>query len=289
MAHHPLRLRLVFTFAFLAAVVPLTVSGQTRVVADLDYIAAREYPDKKDRLDLYVPAGAKNAPVVVSIHGGLLRQGDKSEEVYVGQQLAAAGFVTAVINYRLSPGVAHPAHAEDAAAAVAWVKQHAAEHGGDPSRLFVTGHSAGGYLAALIALDSRYLAAHQLSPRDLRGVVPVSAFFYVERAGVAPDRPKDTWGADPSLWPQTSPASYLRADAPPMLVLYADGDEPWRRQQQADFVQDLRAAGAPPVESRMIASRSHMSIWWNLKNAGDETLQAIVSYIEREAKAGSRP
>lgn len=267
---------------------PALAGAQVRVTRDIDYVPTAEYADGKDRLDLYVPDGAKGAPVVVSIHGGLLRQGDKSEETYVGQRFAAAGFVTAVISYRLSPSVMHPAHAEDAAAAVAWVKRNIASHGGDPARLFVIGHSAGAYLAALIALDSRYLGAHRLTPKDLRAVVPVSAFFYVGRPGVAPDRPKDVWGTDAAVWWQASPAAYVSGAAPPMLILYADGDEPWRRQQQVDFVKDLRAAGARSIELRPIAGRSHMSIWWNLKDAKDETAAAIVQYIEQQLKPGTQ-
>jgi acetyl esterase/lipase len=257
-------------------------------VGDIDYVPSAEYQDRKDRLDLYVPDGASRAPVVVSIHGGLLRQGDKSEEAYVGQRFAAAGFVTAVISYRLSPSVTHPAHAEDAAAAVAWVKRNIADHGGDPAQLFVIGHSAGAYLAALIALDSRYLGAHRLAPKDLRAVVPVSAFFYVDREGVAPDRPKDVWGTDAAVWRQASPSAHVNGAAPPMLVVYADGDEPWRRQQQMDFVKDLRAAGARSIDLRMIAGRSHMSIWWNMKDAKDETAAAIVQYIQQQVKSATQ-
>ena len=91
-----------------------------------------------------------------------------------------------MVNYRLSPAVSHPAHIEDAAASFAWVKRHIAEYGGDPNQIFVVGHSAGAYLLALLATDERYLAAHGLSARDIRGLVPVSAFFWVERSGVAP-------------------------------------------------------------------------------------------------------
>jgi len=273
---------------FVTVVTPALAGAQVRVTPDIDYVPSAKYADRKDRLDLYVPAGAKSAPVVVSIHGGLLRQGDKSEETYVGQRFAAAGFVTAVISYRLSPAVMHPAHAEDAAAAIAWVKRNIAGYGGDPAQLFVIGHSAGAYLAALIALDARYLAAHRLAPTDLRAVVPVSAFFYVDREGVAPDRPKDVWGTDAAIWKQASPAAHVRGDAPPMLIVYADGDEPWRRQQQLDFVKDLRAAGARSIDLRMISGRSHMSIWRNIKDAKDETAAAIVEYIEQQRKSGLR-
>src|SRR5215213_8625254 len=75
------------------------------VTSDLDYVPTAEYAAKKDRLDVYAPAGVKAAPVVVSIHGGALREGDKSGQAYVGQLLAKAGFVAVIINYRLSPGV----------------------------------------------------------------------------------------------------------------------------------------------------------------------------------------
>ena len=174
----------------------------------------------------------------------------------------------------------HPAHVEDAAHAVAWARTHAAEYGGDPQKLFVIGHSAGAYLAALLALDPKYLAAYQMSAKDLKGVVPVSAFFYVDRTGVAPDRPKDVWGTDVATWKAASPAAYLRKDAPPMLLLYADGDADWRRQQQADFLGDMKKAGASGVETRMITGRDHSSIWGRMKNANDETAAAIIAFIK---------
>lgn len=250
------------------------------VTTDLDYVPTAEYAARKDRLDVYAPAGAKGAPIVVSIHGGALREGDKAGQAYVGQLLAKAGFVAVIINYRLSPGVMHPAHVEDAAHAVAWARTHAAEYGGDSKKLFVIGHSAGAYLAALLALDPKYLAAYQMSAGDLKGLVPVSAFFYVDRTGVAPDRPKDVWGTDVATWKSASPAAYLRKDVPPMLLLYADGDADWRRQQQADFQADMKKAGASGIETRMITGRDHSSIWGRMKNANDETAAAIIAFIK---------
>ena len=98
-----------------------------------------------------------------------------------------------------------------------------------PTACSRVGYSAGGYLVALLATDARYLAAHKLSPRDIRGVVPVSAFYWVERRGVAPDRDKSVWGTDRAVWVDASPAHHLHASGPPMLILYADRDEDWRR------------------------------------------------------------
>lgn len=267
---------------------PSVVAAQVRVVADVDFVASSEYTDKKDRLDIYVPDGARSAPVIVSIHGGGLRAGDKSRETGIGQRLASAGHVTVIVNHRLSPGVSHPAHIEDIAAAVAWVKKNIAKHGGDPGRIFVIGHSAGAYLAALLATDRRFLGAHGLRPQDLRGVVPVSGFFYVDRPGVAPDRPKDTWGTDVSVWKSASPGSHVESGMPPLLLLYADGDDEWRRKQQTEFAEAVRAKGNRDVETRMIAGRTHNSVWYDMTKGEEETSRAIAEFVSRLSRASSR-
>src|SRR5215510_15780971 len=201
-----------------------------KIVRDVDYVANADYADGKDRRDIYVPDGARNAPVIFSIHGGALEAGDRSEERFVGQRFAGAGYVTVVISYRLSPDVSHPAHIQDAAAAFAWVTKNIARHGGDPGRILVIGHSAGAYLAMLLAADPRWLAAHMLSPRAIAGVAPVSGFYWVDREGVGPDRPAYIWGTDRKAWVDASPAKYLRGDMPPVLLLDTDGDEAWRQR-----------------------------------------------------------
>ncbi|MCX5765042.1 MAG: alpha/beta hydrolase [Gemmatimonadetes bacterium] len=264
--------------------VPVAMAAQVRVVKDIDYVPGAEYADGKDRLDVFVPPEAKSAPVMVSFYGGALHDGDKSEQSYIGQRFAGAGYVTVVANYRHSPGVQHPAHVQDAAAAVAWVKKNIAQYGGDPSKIFLTGHSAGAYLLTLLMLDPTYLAAHGMKPADIRGGAPVSAFFYVERTGVAPDRPKDTWGTDPTKWKSASPASYVRANVPPLLLLYADGDDAWRRQQQSDFAADLRAAGDKDVATQMISGRNHLTVWYNIEKGEEETSRAIVAFVEKVLK-----
>jgi acetyl esterase/lipase len=260
-----------------AASVQIAAEQAVRVVRDIPY---RENGGDKNKLDLYLP-GRTNVPVIVSLYGGALMRGDKKEQSFVGQRLASAGFATAVVNYRLSPDVRHPVHVQDAAAAFAWVKRHIAEHGGNPAQTFVIGHSAGAYLAALLATDERYLAAHQLSLRDIRGVVPVSAFFWVERPGVAPDRDKSVWGTDQNVWIDASPAHHLHARIPPTLVLYADGDDQWRRDQTTEVVQAIKAAGSQRVELVQIMGRSHASIWNRLNEDGDEVAERIVQFVRK--------
>ena len=192
----------------------------------------------------------------------------------------------AVVNYRLSPAVQHPAHIEDAAASFAWVKRHIAEYRGDPDRVFVIGHSAGAYLVALLATDERYLAKAHLSPRDIRGVVPVSAFYWVEKPGVAPDRDKSVWGTDERVWIDASPAHHLSNRIPPILILYADGDDEWRREQNTQMEKALKATGNNSVAIVQIPGRTHNSIWSQLNKDGDEVSSRIVAFVrERAAKS----
>jgi acetyl esterase/lipase len=276
--------------AIIAGLVAMTASlardaVNVRVVRDIACLPNANYADHKDKLDLYLPEGRTNVPVIVSYYGGGLTAGDKKNQTFIGERFAAAGFATAVVNYRLSPGVTHPAHIQDAAASFAWVKRNIAKHGGNPDQVFIIGHSAGAYLVALLATDERYVAAHKLSLKDIRGVVPVSAFYWVERTDVAPARDKSVWGTDTKVWVEASPAHHLRKDAPPMLMLYADGDDEWRRQQNAEMAQAVQTTGAP-VEIAQIAGRTHNSIWSKVAEPNDEVAERIVAFV-RSRTAGS--
>ncbi|MBI2187077.1 MAG: alpha/beta hydrolase [Acidobacteria bacterium] len=274
---------------WLCATAAAAQSHTFTVVRDIDYVPQAEYADGKDRLDIYIPQGAKNAPAIFSIHGGLLMAGDRREDAFVGQRFAAAGYVTAVISYRLSPQISHPGHIEDTAAAFAWVTRKIRQHGGDPDRILVTGHSAGAYLAMLLAADPRWLAAHQLSSRDIKGVAPVSGFYWVDEPGVAPDRPKSVWGTDPKVWADASPSRYLRADLPPILILDTDGDETWRQQQAADLAAALRKAGHKDVTTHKVLGRTHMSVWTEMNDSPtEETSSHILRFAARVLGAANR-
>ena len=284
-----MRLRHLWVFAALGVVLlALPAAAQSHritVVKDIDYVPGAEYPGGKDRLDLYIPEGVANAPVILSIHGGALSAGDRSEESFVGRRLAAEGYLTVVISYRLSPQVSHPAHIEDAAAAFAWVKRNIKQRGGDPDRIIVIGHSAGAYLLMLLATDPRYLAVHKLSRGDIKGLVPVSGFFWVDKTGVAPDRPSYVWGTNRNVWMDASPARHLRANLPPILLIDTDGDEDWRQQQNLDMAAALRAAGNKDVTIHQVKGRTHMSVWTEmLDGESEETSSWILRFADRILK-----
>ena len=181
------RVVLVF-FSVILATTP--ASSQVVATRDVDYRAEVDFADGKDRLDIYMPQGVEAAPVIVFFHGGALRAGSKARDgSLLSERFVSSGVGIVSANYRLSPGVMHPAHVEDAAAAFAWVVKNIKRFGGDPDNVYVAGHSSGAYLAALLALDPSHLAKHGLELSSIRGTIPISPFLYVEET--AADRPKD--------------------------------------------------------------------------------------------------
>ena len=146
-----------------------------------------DYEGREDLLDIYMPDGAGGVPVVVFFHGGGLRGGDRNHGYLVASRPVPLGIGVVSPSYRLSPSVMHPAHVQDAAAATAWTIKNIARYGGEPDSVYVAGHSAGAYLAALLSIDPAHLGAHELSAASIRGSILISAFLYVEE--IAEDRP----------------------------------------------------------------------------------------------------
>ena len=131
--------------------------------------------DPRHRLDVYVPHGLKGpAPVLLFFYGGSWQTGQRSDYLAFGQAFASAGIVTVVADYRLYPQVTYPAFVEDGAAALAWVHANIKAHGGDPGRIFVSGHSAGAYNAVMLASEPGFLAAKGGSPDWIRGVTGIA-------------------------------------------------------------------------------------------------------------------
>ena len=268
-------LNAVVCLPILAFTTPLSAQGV--VSGDVDYVSGAQYEDDKDLLDVFMPEGADGVPVVVFFHGGALRAGDKSAGQVVAERLVPEGVGVVSASYRLSPKFRHPAHVEDAAAAAAWVIQNIARYGGDPNRVYLSGHSAGAYLAVLLALDASYLTAHALSPDRIKGTIPISPFLYVEETAL--DRPKDVWGTDPADWLAASVTPHITSGKGPMLLIYADGDDEWRRNQIDRFGEAMRAVGNKAVHVVEVPDRTHGTIRSDLAAVDDQVGDLIVRFI----------
>ncbi len=173
-----------------------------------------EYMKERCRLDLYYPVGASHAAVIVWFHGGGITGGNKS----IPDELKRQGLIVVAANYRLSPKVSCPAYIEDAAAAVAWVFNNIGSYGGDTSRIYVSGHSAGGYLASMIGLDKQYLAKYNIDANRIKALFPFSGqaithFTVRQEKGMRDTQP---------LIDIYAPLYHVRADAPPLFLYTGD-------------------------------------------------------------------
>lgn len=174
------------------------------------------------KLDIYGPAAASDKlPILVFCYGGAWSSGDRADYAFVGKAFAAKGFLTVVFDYRLLPEVAFPGFVEDTAAAIAWVERHGGDYGGDASRIFLLGHSAGAYNVAMASLEGSYLARAGSSPKAIKGVATL--------AGPFDFLPLDTPAtiAAFSAWPDrraTQPVNLVTEAAPPFLLLTGSDD-----------------------------------------------------------------
>ena len=169
----------------LAACTPLVLVNVT--IPEDGFVAEtglRYGPEERQALDVYLPKDrAGPSPVVVFFYGGAWRRGERGDHLFAAEALTSQGYVAVVPDYRLYPEVRFPAFVEDGAKALRWVRDHAADFGGDPDRLYLMGHSAGAHIAALLTLDERYLAAEllRLEGEGLRRVGPQDASRALQR------------------------------------------------------------------------------------------------------------
>jgi acetyl esterase/lipase len=222
-ARPPTILIAIVLVALLAACSPLktlrafTSGSGTRAIADVAYGALPRH-----RLDIHLPTPLSTpAPVVVFFYGGSWNSGEKDDYAFVGRMLARRGIITVIADYRLYPEVRYPSFLHDGALALAWTARNIARHGGDPARLFVMGHSAGAYNAAMLALDPRWLAAQDFTPAIVRGWIGLAGpydFLPVENPDVRPVF------FHPNTPPDSQPLVHAARGAPPALLIAARRD-----------------------------------------------------------------
>ena len=234
--------------------------------------------DPRQKLDVYLPenmpAGSR-LPVVIFFYGGGWVDGDRGDYAFAGRAFAAQGFVAVVADYRLVPQGRFPAFVEDGALAVKWARDNAARLGGDPARIALSGHSAGSYIAAMLALDTRFLTNIGVDPAIVRGAAllsgPYDFFPFTEQRG------RDALGR----WPrpeETQPISFARAGAPPMLLMHGTADTIVQPRNSEALAAKLAALGAL-VELKLYSGKSHTDTIKSLSPAFRGSTPALADSI----------
>jgi acetyl esterase/lipase len=273
----------------LAALLLLWPAAQEVVeIRDLAYV---DGPDAhaKQKLDLVLPKGREKFPTVLFIHGGAWREGDRKLYGGLGRRFAEEGVGMALASYRLSPGVKHPEHIRDVARAFAWLHANIARHGGDPERLYVMGHSAGGHLSALLALDPRYLDDLKVPRGAIKGAVPMSGVYVVP--ALPPDTKgflkilPDAFGSDPEVCRKASPASHVKDAGCPFLVL-TETDDTLRVRPSMELLKAAVAReGARGFAFVDAEERTHLSILARMAGPGEDPYRRrILDFVGRPEK-----
>jgi acetyl esterase/lipase len=195
------------------------------------------YINERCVLDVYYPENIKNYPTVVWFHGGGLTGGNKETP----NALKEKGIGVVAVNYRLNPKVKAPKYIEDAAAAVSWVFNNIENFGGNSSLIFISGHSAGGYLASMVGLDKSWLNKHNIDANKIAGLIPFSGhtithFTIREERGIKGTQP---------IIDNLAPLFHVRADAPPLILITGDRELEMlgRYEENAYLMRMMKVSG----------------------------------------------
>ena len=220
---------------------------------DIPYRSGKltDYMRERCRLDVYHPKNEKDFPTVVWFHGGGLKAGKRS----VPKALQGKGIAVVAVNYRLHPKVKAPAYIEDAAAAVAWTFKNIETYGGSPKRIYVSGHSAGGYLTSMVGLDKRWLAAHKVDADALAGLIPYSGHT-ITHFTVRAER--GIHGKKPII-DALAPLFHVRKEAPPLLLITGDRELEMlgRYEENAYLWRMMKVAGHADTQLMELDGYNH--------------------------------
>jgi acetyl esterase/lipase len=310
-----------------ASSAPASPPAPLRETLDLRYHPGTD----RQLLDVFAPAETRSAPVVLFVHGGSWERGDKNfYGLYrgVGRFLAAHGFVAVLINYCLSPAVRHPEHIKDVARAFAWTRRNVERYGGDPDRIFLAGHSAGGHLVALLTTDERHLKSPELKltaadRKAIRGVLSVSGVYRIpapddfsrfaedrllnmlRQAGVDPHEAagmsgllleagkglnpfRRAFGDDPEVCKQASPLFHVRKGLPPFLLVNAAQELPGLTEMAREFAAALKREGNT-AEVLSVPGTNHSRIVFHLDDDNQAVGKVLLSFLERHGGAKKGP
>lgn len=216
---------------------------------------ADAYIKERCKLDVYYPKDMTNVATVVWFHGGGLEEGEK----HIPEGLLEKGVIVVTVNYRMHPKVKHPVYIEDAAAAVAWTFNNIEKYNGDPKKIFLTGHSAGGYLANMVGLDKSYLDEYDIDANTIAGLIPFSGhtithFTIRKEMGIKGTQP---------IIDKYAPLFHVRKDAPPMLLITGNREKEMlgRYEEVAYFYRMMKVIEHPDVELMELDGYGHNMVY----------------------------
>jgi acetyl esterase/lipase len=217
-------------------------------------------------------------------YGGGLKNGGKDVPseycAEIARSFAREGIAVVVPDYRLNPRAKYPEYVDDAAAAFAWTLRNIARHGGDPRKVFLGGHSAGGYLALLVGFDESRLRPYGFGLKDVAGIAQVSGQVFTHYT-VREERGLSRYATTAD---EAAPAFFVRKALPPLLTIYAENDMAGRAEENLYLLAMLKGAGHAETTSLKAVGKDHGSVGHDLRFADDPGHQAVLRFIRTQAE-----
>jgi acetyl esterase/lipase len=255
------------------------------LVPNIRYASHPKHDPKLNMLDVYMPKKGSNSPVLIWIHGGAFAYGDKEYVQEKAEYFTKKGYVFISINYRLSPKVTHPTHAQDVADAIVWVHKNAVHYSADANKIFIAGHSAGAHLAALVSVDETFIRNSGGTPEIIQGVVLLDGSGYDIPVLMKDAKSKlkewyvQAFGDSRTEWEQASPAYLIKEgkNLPPFMIAYA-GELDATEVEAKIFSRKLTEAH---IENRVFfyQKKSHMTISKELGEDNDKTTDDVLRFL----------
>jgi acetyl esterase/lipase len=275
-----------FYSPFIFPAVAQEIPEDVKIFKDISYAKINKINPNFNSLDIYAPLTCKNLPVIVFIHGGTWVLGNKGILNDKITSFLSENLIYVSINYRLSPDVQHPSHAEDVASAIVWLYKNIADYGGNPQKIFLLGHSAGGHLSALIALDKQYLNNLGFSNKIISGIIGLDSAAY-HLPTLFQSEPENSFlfemafGKQTDIWEEASPINYAEKikSAPPFLLIYA-GDRKVSEKVNKAFYASLKKYNHT-AEIYFASDKGHVSIESDLGKNDDIVFQVILKFIKK--------
>jgi acetyl esterase/lipase len=243
----------------------------------------------KLKLDVYSPEKIGTVrPVLVFIHGGRWNSGKKSQYKFFGRRLANKGVVTVIPDYRLSPRTDYRGATTDIAMALKWTKEHIGDYGGDSSKIFISGHSAGGHLAALVSLDRHYLDSLNV-PDPISGTILIDAFGLDMYSFLSNESLKKhrtyyaMFGRNPDNWKNGSPMFHLKANMDPFLMFVGTKTYPVIYEGNKEFFEALKKY-QPDLKPIIEMKKKHIPMMLQFYNSDNRGYEEVLKFLSRSER-----
>jgi acetyl esterase/lipase len=276
----------IFRILFFTMIIQLLFSCGVAKHKNITYLPADATLKTDDmKLDVFSPEKSEGQKdVFIFLHGGGWAHGKKSQYSFFGKRLARKGVVAVIVDYPLSPKANYNDMAIASAKAVKWVKENIAKYGGDPERIFISGHSAGGHLAALIAVRENYF--YNLGLKDpVKGVILIDAAgldmnkYLMEQEASGGDHYLDAFTKNHNTWIEASPIYFLHAGIPPMLIFTGEKTYSNIRESNVRFVTEL-SKYAKTIDYKVVKRRRHAPMIFQFYNARNPLYGTILKFMK---------